>query len=212
MCVFAGLYTHSSQLHLPANVICVIRSHNKTILSLYQVDVQTKYARNEKHFNSTKRNNIKGRIRATYYWYYNTRSNPADVKQNKRSRVYHRKFKTLATTYRMEMIPILEIIQTLSPKPQDYFLKVQYFCNSSLVSQSIHPRSRRGAQRMTKGEGRWSRPPKTFTCFIRSSPADVKQTKQTLKPCRHQATQTLESMLPQNSKHYNYRLEMMPIL
>ena len=31
------------------------------------------------------------------------------------------------------------------------------------------------------------RPPKTFTCFIRSSPADVKQNKQTLKPCRRQA-------------------------
>ena len=30
----------------------------KMILSLYQVDVQTKHARNEKHFISTKRNNI----------------------------------------------------------------------------------------------------------------------------------------------------------
>ena len=28
-----------------------------------------------------------------------------------------------------------------------------------------------------EGEGPWSRPPKTFTCFIRSSPADVKQNK-----------------------------------
>ena len=32
-------------------------AQKKTILSLYQVDAQTKHARNEKHFNSTKRNN-----------------------------------------------------------------------------------------------------------------------------------------------------------
>ena len=42
-----------------ADVICVLRSRKKTILSLDQVDVRTKQARNEKHFNSTKRNNIK---------------------------------------------------------------------------------------------------------------------------------------------------------
>ena len=97
----------------PADLIYVIRSRKKTILSLYQVDVQTKHARNEKHFNSTKRNDIKRRIRVIYYWYYNTRSSPADVKQNKRSTLYHRKIQTLATTYRLEMMPILEIIQTL---------------------------------------------------------------------------------------------------
>ena len=38
-----------------------------------------------------KQNKLKRRIRAIYYWYYNTRSSPADVKQNKRSREYHRK-------------------------------------------------------------------------------------------------------------------------
>ena len=48
----------------PADVICVIRPRTKTILSLYLVDVQTKHARNEKHFNSNKRR----RIRAIYYW------------------------------------------------------------------------------------------------------------------------------------------------
>ena len=80
----------------PADIICVIRSRKKMILSLYQVDVQTKHARNEKHFNSTKRNNIKRRIRAIYYWRYNTRSSPADVKQNKRSRVYHRKIQNFS--------------------------------------------------------------------------------------------------------------------
>ena len=82
MCIFTRRsYTHSSLVQLLL-----------TILSLYQVDVQTKNALNEKHFNSTKRNNIKRRIKAIYfYWYYNTRSSPAGVKQNKRSRVYHRK-------------------------------------------------------------------------------------------------------------------------
>ena len=47
-------------------------SRKKSILSLYQVDVQTKHAQNEKHLNSTKRN-IKERVRAIYYW-HNTRS------------------------------------------------------------------------------------------------------------------------------------------
>ena len=104
------MYTFSTT-H-PADVICVIRLRKKTILSLYQVDVQAKHARNEKHFNSIKRNNIKRRIRVIYYyWYYNTRSSPADVKQTNRSRAYHRKI--IATTYRLEMMPILEIIQTL---------------------------------------------------------------------------------------------------
>ena len=82
MCVFTRRrYTHSSLVQLLL-----------TIFSLHQVDVQTKHARNEKHFNSTKRNNIKRRIRAIYfYWHYNTRSSPVDVKQNKRSREHHRK-------------------------------------------------------------------------------------------------------------------------
>ena len=81
MCVFTRRsYAHFSLVQLLL-----------TILSLYQVDVQTKHARNEKQINSTKRNNIKRRIRAIYYWYCNTRSSPADVKQNTHSRVYHRK-------------------------------------------------------------------------------------------------------------------------
>ena len=97
-------YTHSSFVQLLL-----------TILSLYQVDVQTKHARNEKHFNSTQRNNIQMRIKAIYfYWYYNMRSSPADVEQNKRSRVYHRKIQSFSNClYRLEMMPTLEIIQTL---------------------------------------------------------------------------------------------------
>ena len=89
MCVFTRRsYTHSSLAQLL-----------RTILHPYQVDVQTKHARNEKHFpNSTKRkNNIKRRIGAIYFYgYYNTRSSPADVKQNKRSRVYHRTIKNFS--------------------------------------------------------------------------------------------------------------------
>ena len=77
--------------------------------------------------------------------------------------------------------------------------KIQKFAHFSLVSLSPRTRSRPGAERIRQGEGRLSRPPRT--CCIRSSPADVKQNKQTLKPCRRQAKQTLESMPPQNSKH-----------
>ena len=60
-------------------------------------DVHTKHARNEKHLNSTKRNAMKRRIRAIYYyWYYNTRSSRAGVKQNKRLRVYQRKIQNFS--------------------------------------------------------------------------------------------------------------------
>ena len=37
---------------------------------------------------------------------------------------------------------------------------MRYFCNFSLVSLGIRPRSRRCAERTRQGEGRWSRPPK----------------------------------------------------
>ena len=177
-------YTHSSLAQLLL-----------TILSLYQVDVQTKHARNEKHFNSIKCNNIKRRIRAIYYWYYNMRSSPADVKQNKRSRVYHGKIQNFSNYLpfgndaNFGNYPDPADVK-IQPKSQDYLIKIQYFCNFFLVSLSPHPRARRGAQRIRKGEGRWSRPPKTFTCFIRSSPADVKQNKQTINPCKCQAKQT----------------------
>ena len=39
--------------------------------------------------------------------------------------------------------------------------KIHFFARFSLVSLSIHPRSRRGAERIGQGEGRWSHPPKT---------------------------------------------------
>ena len=112
----------------------------------------------------------------------NKHSSPADVKQNKRSSVYHRKiqnfsnFLPFGNDANFGSYPDAADVKT-QPKSQDYLLKIQYFFNFSLVSLSIHPRSRRGAQRIRKGEGRWSRPPKTFTCFIRPSPADVKQNK-----------------------------------
>ena len=38
--------------------------------------------------------------------------------------------------------------------------KIQQFEHFSLVSLSLHPRSRRGAERIRPGEGRWSRPSK----------------------------------------------------
>ena len=40
-------------------------------------------------------------------------------------------------------------------------IKIQNFARFSLVSISIHPRSRRGAERIRQGEGRRSRPSDT---------------------------------------------------
>ena len=159
--------------------------------------MQTKHARNEKHFNSTKRNNIKRRIRGSTTTGIITRTQALQTssKTNAQSRGYHRKIKNFSNFSpfgnddNFGNYPDAADVK-IQPKSQDYLIKIQYFCNISLVSLSIHPRSRRGAQRIKKGEGRWSRPPKTFTCFIRSSPADVKQNKQTLKPCRRQAKRT----------------------
>ena len=48
-------------------------------------------------------------------------------------------------------------IQTKSP---EFLLDMRYICNFSLVSLGIRLRSRRGAERIRQGEGRWSRPPK----------------------------------------------------
>ena len=39
--------------------------------------------------------------------------------------------------------------------------KIQQNTHFSLVSFRVYPRSRRGAERITQDEGRWSRPPKT---------------------------------------------------
>ena len=36
--------------------------------------------------------------------------------------------------------------------------KIQNFVHFSLVSLSVHPRSRRGAERIRQGKERWSRP------------------------------------------------------
>ena len=68
----------------------------------------------------------------------------------------------------------------------------------ALVSLSPRTRSRPGAERIRQGEGRFRRPPRT--CFIRSSPAGVKQNKQTLKPCSREEKHTLENVPPRNSK------------
>ena len=99
------------------------RSPQKAFFSLYQVDVQTKHAQNEKLFNSTKRNLKRRRRRVIYYRYNNTRLSPADVKQNKRSRAYHRKIQTFSN-YRVEMMPIFEIIQTLQTSRYNRSLKI----------------------------------------------------------------------------------------
>ena len=43
----------------------------------------------------------------------------------------------------------------------EYRPKYKNKAHFSLVSISVYPRSRRGAERIRQGEGRWSRPPKT---------------------------------------------------
>ena len=48
----------------------------------------------------------------------------------------------------------------MQPKFPKFLLDMRYFCNFSLVSLGIRPRSRRRAERTRKGEGRWSRRPK----------------------------------------------------
>ena len=93
------------------------------------------------------------------------RSSSADVKQNKRLRVYHPKIKNFSN-YRLEIMSILESI-TLSagvkiqPKARYFLVKIQHCSNFSLVSLSPHPRSCRGAEPIRQSEERWSRPPKT---------------------------------------------------
>ena len=104
MCVFTRRsITHSS-----------LAQRLLTILSLCQVGVQTKHARNEKHFNSTKRINIlKDEIeQSTTGIITRTQALQTPSKTNDRENTTA-KFKTVATTYRLEMMPILEIIQTL---------------------------------------------------------------------------------------------------
>ena len=48
----------------------------------------------------------------------------------------------------------------IQPKSPKFVLDMRYFCNFSLVSLGVRPRSRRCAERTRYGEGRWSRPPK----------------------------------------------------
>ena len=48
----------------------------------------------------------------------------------------------------------------IQPKSPEFLLDMRCFCNFSLVSLGIRPRSRRGAERTRQGEGRLSGPPK----------------------------------------------------
>ena len=79
------------------------------------------------------------------------------------ARVCHRKFKTSATTvwkwcqFRKSSRRCRRWDTT---KMSEFLLDMRYFCNFSLVSLGIRPRSRRCAERTRQGEGRWSRPPK----------------------------------------------------
>ena len=48
----------------------------------------------------------------------------------------------------------------MQPKFPKFLLDMRHFCNFSLVSLGVRPRSRQCAERTRKGEGRWSRPAK----------------------------------------------------
>ena len=66
----------------------------------------------------------------------------------------------------LEMLSLDSFVQALHmPRSENssvvYRPKYNNFLHFSLVSLSPHPRSRRGAERIRQGEGRWSRPPKT---------------------------------------------------
>ena len=91
------------------------------------------------------------------------RSSSADVKQNKRSRVYHPKIQNFSNC-RLEVMSILEIITLWDVKTQlkarEYLFKIQHFSNFMLVSLSRHPRSCRSGEPIRQGGGHWSRPPK----------------------------------------------------
>ena len=94
----------------------------------------------------------------------NKRSSPAGVKQNKRSRVCHRKIQN-SSNYRLDMMPIFVNYPgaadiKMQPKSPEFLLDMRYFFNFSIVSLGTGPRSRRCAERTRQGEGRWSRPPK----------------------------------------------------
>ena len=105
------------------------------------------------------------------------RSSPADVKQNKqtlkpcrlkqnkRSRACHRKIQniTIATPFGNDANFVNHpgaADLKIQPKSPESLLDMRYFCNFSLVSLGIRPRSRRRAERTRQGEGRWSRPRK----------------------------------------------------
>ena len=70
------------------------------------------------------------------------------------------------SNYCLEIMSILEIFTHCrhhyttegSRVPPQNTKKKTHF---SLVSLSVYPRSHRGAERIRRGEGRWSRPPKT---------------------------------------------------
>ena len=79
--------------------------------------------------------------------------------------ICHRKIENISN-YRLEMMPIYFVNHPgaadtkIQPKSLKFLLDMRYFCNFSLVSLGIRPRSRRCAERTRQGEGRRSRPPK----------------------------------------------------
>ena len=71
----------------------------------------------------------------------------------------------------------------------------------SLVSFSVYPRSRRSAERIRQGEGRWSRPPKT-ALERRDLTEKSSSENPILRPRRKK--KLTKSLSPQKKKHHIY--------
>ena len=83
--------------------------------------------------------------------------------------------------------------------------KIHFFAHFSLVSLSLHPRSRRGAERIRQGEGRWSRPPKT--ALERSDLTNKSQFREshTKAETKKLVTKSLSPQKEKSSSIYRYK-------
>ena len=132
------------------------------------------------------------------------RSSPADVKPNKRSIVRHGKIQNFSNC-----LPFKNDAN-FGNYPQTLYNRSRKITSSKCNTFENSPLSRSASIRVRvevttdkEGQGALEPPSKTFTCFIRSSSADVKQNKRS-RVC-HREIQIITIAT-------NYRLEMVPTL
>ena len=84
-------------------------------ICLQQFDEQTNYARNDKHFSAAPNATIhEDELERSTFTGTRTRARTVQTSSETNARVYTTaKFKTSATTYHLEMTPILEMIQAM---------------------------------------------------------------------------------------------------